>query len=349
MNSPSSLTAIQGSHDPQSWLIQQPSLGTVEIAVEHRNQQVHLTLDANDLTLVLALTGEQQLIPGDWHLATAKRGREQQALALLLALDVVFSLRPSGSAISADADLSALLPDTLVAAGVIERQAFYQWPALWLSKGVAYPSPASWQTTDGTCHPRRPAQPWGEFYRRFVPSLGRTLSFRALDPEQDLDLFYRWMNEPRIAAAWELDHPKAQLHQYLLERVGASHIHAALGLYDDEPFGYFELYWTAEDRLGPYYDAGDFDRGLHILVGNPAYLGTRWFNGWLTGLTHYLLLDDPRTQRVMGEPRADNQNLLKHLQTVPAWHKLREFDFPHKRAALLECTRQRFFSQIQMP
>ena len=51
----------------------------------------------------------------------------------------------------------------------------------------------------------------------------------------------------------------------------------------------------------------------------------------------------------MGEPRADNKALLKHLATIPAFHNLKEFDFPHKRAALLECTRERFFELIPLP
>ena len=29
--------------------------------------------------------------------------------------------------------------------------------------------------------------------------------------------------------------------------------------------------------------------------------------------------------------------------TLDAWKKIKEFDFPHKRAALVECSRERFF------
>ncbi len=34
---------------------------------------------------------------------------------------------------------------------------------------------------------------------------------------------------------------------------------------------------------------------------------------WLSALVHYLFLDDPRTQRVVAEPRADNAKMIGYM------------------------------------
>ncbi|WP_112479385.1 hypothetical protein [Vibrio variabilis] len=44
----------------------------------------------------------------------------------------------------------------------------------------------------------------------------------------------------------------------------------------------------------------------------------------------------------MGEPRADNKKVLALTERIGFEH-LFDFDFPHKRAAMLQCRRQRFF------
>jgi acetyl CoA:N6-hydroxylysine acetyl transferase len=64
-------------------------------------------------------------------------------------------------------------------------------------------------------------------------------------------------------------------------------------------------------------------------------------------LTHYLFLDDPRTQRVVAEPRADNAKMIGHMQSQ-GFHCEKAFDFPHKRAALMVLGRERFFDRCAL-
>ena len=183
-------------------------------------------------------------------------------------------------------------------------------------------------------HPQRPAKPQGEVYRRFDPQLGAWISLRTLDIELDLERFNRWQNTPRVLAFWDEGGSLEDHRQYLEKLADDPHTLTLIGCFDDQPFAYFEAYWAKEDRIAPFYDAGDYDRGIHMLVGEQAHRGPHKVASWLSALTDYLLKDDPRTRRIVAEPRADNAKMIGYMQSQ-GYKRIKEFDFPHKRAALM--------------
>ncbi len=232
---------------------------------------------------------------------------------------------------------------------VITRSVFQQLPLLWRQAGAhaAYPAIRSSLGPAERLPVLRPAQPNGVIYRRWMPHLGIMLSLRTIDRRRDLDLFHHWMNQPRVAFYWELAQSREELDRYLAEQEADPHLFGVIGSFDDEPVGYFEFYWAKEDRLGPYYEAEDFDRGWHGLIGNPRHLGRAKTSAWFRSLTHYLFLDEPRTRRIVGEPRASHHKMLSYCADA-AYDKVKEFDFPHKRAALVCCERERFFREVAL-
>ncbi|MGN8260383.1 GNAT family N-acetyltransferase [Pseudomonas sp. SMSB3] len=228
-----------------------------------------------------------------------------------------------------------------------ERALFWQLPQPWLSQPAAPVYPQQMVMSEGKRHPRRAPKPLGEVYRRFDARLGAWVSLRTLDVEHDLERFSRWQNNPRVEQFWQEGGSLDQHRAYLSKLEADPHTVTLIGCFDDQPFAYFEAYWAKEDRIAPFYPAGDYDRGIHMLVGEEAHRGPHKVASWLSALVHYLFLDDPRTQQVVAEPRADNAKMIGYMHNQ-CFHCEKEFDFPHKRAALMLLGRERFFDHCRL-
>jgi|TARA_R110001599_G_scaffold348801_1_gene576395 RimJ/RimL family protein N-acetyltransferase len=195
--------------------------------------------------------------------------------------------------------------------------------------------------------PIRPQKPVGEVYRRHDTQLCSWISFRTLDIREDLARFNRWQNSPRVEYFWEESGSLEEHRRHLEVLAKDPHCLQLIGCFDDEPFGFFDVYWAQEDRIGPHCEAGLHDRGIHMLVGEDHHRGPHKVACWLPSLVHYLFLDEPRTQRIVSEPRSDNDRMIHHLQNT-GFDRVRDFDFPHKRAALMSLSRERFFERSSM-
>lgn len=223
----------------------------------------------------------------------------------------------------------------------VERGVFWQLAQPWLAQAQA-PYPEQLVMRDGKRHPLRRSKPRGELYRRFDARLGAWISLRSLDIDADLERFNRWQNTPRVLQFWQEGGSLEQHRTYLQGIAADPHVHSLIGCFDDQPFAYFELYWAREDRIAPFYAVDDYDRGIHMLVGEQAHRGPHKVASWLAALTHYAFLDDPRTRKVVAEPRADNAKMIGYMQQL-GYYREKDFDFPHKRAALMAIGRERFF------
>ena len=295
------------------------------------------TLQAQAENLILRSNGPCSGEPSEAH--------------LLAALEAAFIQHPQHASLT----LSSLLPrpDHLLRTGIVNwmpnaspivfREALWQQARLWLTN-TNEPYPLQYTMTQGRRHPRRPPKPSGTVYQRRIPWLAGTLSFRTVDPTQDLALIHRWMNDPVVSHFWQEEGDLAKHRAYLDGIAADPHVVNLIACFDGEPFGYFEVYWAREDRIAPFYEAHDHDRGWHVLIGEPSFRGKPYLTAWLPSISHYLFLDDCRTQRLVIEPRADNQKMIKNLARS-GYALLKEFDFPHKRAMLGMLLRERFFGE----
>ena len=289
------------------------------------------------------------------HLSFHLEGTARERIeALLLSLEACFVAHPEIEALKVSLPAGAVDPRDLpfldVANGQfrVYRSGFYQNAQLWLQHAPSGRLRCGLvDGPDGRDHPLRPPHPTGPCYERYDPVADVTVSFRSVDIDRDLDRFHRWMNDGRVSYFWELNQSKDELRAYLETLQAKPHSYPLIGCFDGEEAGYFETYWVREDRLGPYYDSQNYDRGWHGLIGERKHLGKVKTGAWLRGLAHYLFLDCPLTENILGEPRVDNAKLLSYADSL-AYEKLKEFDFPHKRSALMCCRRERFFAEVRL-
>jgi hypothetical protein len=122
-----------------------------------------------------------------------------------------------------------------------------------------------------------------------------------------------------------------------------NHSFPAIGLWDGKPFGYFEIYWVKEDMLGKHLGdrAGDFDRGVHVLIGEEDFRGKHRVKCWATALAHWAFVQDYRTNCMVLEPRVDNERFISTLNEA-GYLKEGEITFPHKQSAFVKLRRENF-------
>lgn len=313
------------------------------LVAEESANRLNLSLDSQPL-ISLHLTREPEL--------QLQVGARVDTQALWAANYWLFARDPACQRVSWQLEqvpVEALLSGLLIPTDIsglfrCERTLFWQLPQPWSGASLSRGYPQQMVISGGKRHPLRPVKPRGEVYRRFDSRLGAWISLRTVDIELDLARFNRWQNSARVARFWAEEGSLEQHREYLGKLEADPHTVTLIGCFDDQPFAYFETYWAKEDRLAPFYAADDYDRGIHMLVGEENHRGPHKVASWLSALAHYLFLDDPRTQRVVAEPRADNLKMIGYMQGQ-RFHCEKEFDFPHKRAALMVLGRERFFER----
>ncbi len=280
-------------------------------------------------------------------------GREATEAAVLAMLEALSAHHPHWRRIGFGDAAGELPVRALAQRGVLhaERQGLscltdmlWQLPELWLADAGSNGYPLSYAMTQGKRHPLRPPKPAGTVYARYIPWLRQVLSFRVETLEQDLDRFHAWMNDPRVAEFWQEAGDLGKHRTYLQALLDDPHMIPLAGCLDGVPFAHFEIYWAKENRIAPFYDAADHDRGWHALVGDDRYRGRAILSSWFPSILHFQFLDDARTQRVMGEPQSNHERQISNLDRA-GFAKVKEFDFPHKRALLVMLLRERFFGE----
>lgn len=276
-----------------------------------------------------------------------------EAADVLAVAEAVYATQPTLPLLRGEGPLGRALSEAGVVVASADGQGWeipadllWQQAGSWLSpRGQAAGCyPLLHTMTNGKRHPLRRPKIDGVLYERFIPWLNETISFRLIDVEQDAERLNRWMNDPRVAVIWEETGDLDVHRAYIETKLADPHMVPVIGCFDGQPFGYFEVYWAKENRIAPYYDAEDFDRGWHVLVGEDAYRGKARVSAWLPSLMHFMFLDDPRTQRIVGEPAASHSQQIRNLERS-GFAKVKQFSFPHKRAMLVMLLRERFFGE----
>jgi RimJ/RimL family protein N-acetyltransferase len=159
-------------------------------------------------------------------------------------------------------------------------------------------------------------------------------SLRRLDPDRDLDLVHAWMNDPEVARSWKMAWPRDRIAGYLREQDCSTHSVPYLGVLDGVAMSYWELYRADLDPLAQHYAAREHDAGIHLLLGPAECRGRGLATGLLRAVSSWQLEADPLATRVVGEPDANNQRVIRALERA-GFERAAYLDLPNKRAALM--------------
>ncbi|KAF8067890.1 acyl-CoA N-acyltransferase [Lyophyllum atratum] len=247
---------------------------------------------------------------------------------------------------------------------LIKGVIFLSRAAFWQGAGTTGYHDRGWLVSPApmviAAHPLRPPKPRGGeiLCRRYCATVGQTLEFVAFDIggnaegdgglSQHMAAFHRWQNDERVNSAWG-ERGSLDTHREYVEGILTDPgVVLIMMSWDGELMGYVEIVWVKENHVAQHYPAdavvGDWEKGIHVLVGEEKFLGGGRSELWLRSLVHYIFLADARTNRVIGEPKETNVAILKATQAA-GFHAHATIDFPYKRSALILNPRERFFGK----
>ncbi|MEO3761730.1 GNAT family N-acetyltransferase [Streptomyces sp. B8F3] len=154
------------------------------------------------------------------------------------------------------------------------------------------------------------------------------------EPERDLTLLHRWMNDPAVAAFWKLAGPVEVTARHVRAQLQAGHSVPCFGVLDGVRMSYWEVYRADRDPLARYYRARPYDTGVHLLLGGGADRG-RGLGSLLIRAVSDLVFDNHAPcGRVLAEPDVHNVPSVAAFLNA-GFHFQEELALPDKRAALM--------------
>ncbi|GAA3003696.1 GNAT family N-acetyltransferase [Streptomyces fulvorobeus] len=153
--------------------------------------------------------------------------------------------------------------------------------------------------------------------------------------ERDLQLISRWMNDPAVAAFWELAGAEAVTAAHLRPQLeGDGRSVPCLGVLAGVPMSYWEIYRADLDPLARHYPARPHDTGIHLLIGGVTDRGRGVGTALLRAVSDLVLDHLPRCARVVAEPDMRNTPSVSAFLSA-GFRFSAEVELPDKRAALM--------------
>ncbi|ELZ31524.1 siderophore biosynthesis protein [Halogeometricum pallidum JCM 14848] len=186
----------------------------------------------------------------------------------------------------------------------------------------------------------------GYDYRRYDAERDRTVSLRPATLERDFGRLHAWLGYDHVKPYWQLDLPPSEFRERLAEKLSDDHLTPYVGCLDHVPMSYWECYRAADDDVANHYDARPSDRGVHLLIGPPEYLG----HGYALPLLRAAVamqFENSDAERVIAEPDARNERVIRVFERC-GFESEKQFHFEEagKDAVLMVCERERFETDV---
>jgi len=168
----------------------------------------------------------------------------------------------------------------------------------------------------------------------------KELTFRPVSLKEDFDHLHRWMNEPHVIPYWNLNIDRDAYMRHLQTFLTDAHQQLLIGEINGVPMSYWESYTVEGDIISEYYSNDPGDQGIHLLIGEPAYLG----KGYIYPLLLSILkrkFEMVETKKVVAEPDIRNEKMIAVFKKC-GFQPIKEVKLPDKTGLLLSCEREIF-------
>lgn len=153
--------------------------------------------------------------------------------------------------------------------------------------------------------------------------------------ERDLAVISRWMNDPAVAAFWELAGAETVTAGHLMPQLdGDGRSVPCLGVLSGVPMSYWEIYRADLDPLARHCPIRPHDTGIHLLIGEVGRRGHGIGSTLLRAVADLVLDNRPRCARVVAEPDVRNTPSVSAFLSA-GFRYSAEVELPEKRAALM--------------
>ncbi|MEU1470865.1 GNAT family N-acetyltransferase [Streptomyces sp. NPDC005761] len=153
--------------------------------------------------------------------------------------------------------------------------------------------------------------------------------------ERDLSVISRWMNDPAVAAFWELAGSETVTARHLTPQLGGDGRSVpCLGVLSGVPMSYWEIYRADLDPLARHCRVRPHDTGVHLLIGEVDQRGHGIGSTLLRAVSDLVLDNRPRCTRVVAEPDVRNTPSVSAFLSA-GFRYSAEVELPEKRAALM--------------
>ncbi|OYD56819.1 GNAT family N-acetyltransferase [Fictibacillus aquaticus] len=170
--------------------------------------------------------------------------------------------------------------------------------------------------------------------------MGKTISFVKVELERDAAMLHEWQQQPYVIPFWKLDIPFEAYVKHLEKFLADTHQTLYLGLIDGVPMSYWEAYWVKGDVVEDTYDYHPHDQGIHLLIGEEAYLGKGYALPMLRAMVAFQFLSK-KTEKVIAEPDITNDKMIHVFETC-GFEKVKPIQLPDKTGMLMFCHRETF-------
>lgn len=165
---------------------------------------------------------------------------------------------------------------------------------------------------------------------------GYTVGFRPVEPARDFERLYAWFHNDHLTPYWQLDVDRSEAERLVREKVADRTMTPYIGSLDHVPMSYWEVYEAAEDEIASVYDPAPTDRGIHLFVGPPEYLGHGHATTLLTSLVRFLF-EHTDAERLVSEPDVRNDPAIGLFEGC-GFQSRGTVELDDKDARLLCCT-----------